>query len=193
MKKIKTLFKRKFEGGVATALNQVEPECQWVLDGEGTATQKIDGQCVKIDNGLLYKRYDVYNNKKIKKGRKPIPDGFIPVEKEPDPVTGHWPGWLLVDKDDPTNWIIVDAYNSENKIDGTYEVTGPKVGTRFGVNPEKVDKNIMFKHGDIKLDCPRDFDGIRKFLSVNDIEGVVFHHEDGRMCKIKKSDFGLIR
>ena len=26
-----------------------------------------------------------------------------------------------------------------------------------------------------------------------DIEGIVFHHPDGRMCKIRKSDFGIRR
>jgi hypothetical protein len=40
---------------------------------------------------------------------------------------------------------------------------------------------------------PRTFDGLRKWLADRDIEGIVFHHEDGRMAKIKLRDFGLKR
>lgn len=42
-------------------------------------------------------------------------------------------------------------------------------------------------------DVPRDFDGIKAWLSGKDIEGLVFHHPDGRMGKIKLRDFGLKR
>ena len=41
------------------------------------------------------------------------------------------------------------------------------------------------------------FDGLRNYLSNPelDIEGIVFHHKsnDGRMCKIRKCDFGIKR
>lgn len=40
---------------------------------------------------------------------------------------------------------------------------------------------------------PRDFDGLRAWLDGKDIEGIVFHHPDGRMAKIKLRDFGLRR
>jgi len=42
-------------------------------------------------------------------------------------------------------------------------------------------------------DVPRTFDGIRGFLETMDIEGLVFHHPDGRMAKIKKRDYGQQR
>jgi len=35
--------------------------------------------------------------------------------------------------------------------------------------------------------------GFREWLKGRDIEGLVFHHPDGRMAKIKKRDFGLKR
>jgi hypothetical protein len=38
--------------------------------------------------------------------------------------------------------------------------------------------------------CP---EGLREFLAAHDVEGVVFHHPDGRKAKIKKRDFGLKR
>jgi hypothetical protein len=37
---------------------------------------------------------------------------------------------------------------------------------------------------------PRDFDGLREYLAGKDIEGIVWHHSDGRMAKIKLRDFG---
>jgi hypothetical protein len=39
----------------------------------------------------------------------------------------------------------------------------------------------------------RSFAGIRELLDSRDWEGIVFHHPDGRMAKIKKRDFGLRR
>jgi hypothetical protein len=38
------------------------------------------------------------------------------------------------------------------------------------------------------------FDGLRSFLEINDIEGIIFHDsESDKMCKIRKSDFGIRR
>ena len=37
------------------------------------------------------------------------------------------------------------------------------------------------------------FDGIRDYLRAHDMEGVVWHHPDGRMAKIKARDFGIKR
>src|ERR1700761_2185913 len=103
MEKIKTYFKRDFpKKGIAVATDQVEKGCEWVAAGEGVATQKIDGMCAKIENHILYKRYDAKN------GKTP-PAGFIPAQ-EPDKVTGHWPGWLLVTGDN-SDKIFVEAFN----------------------------------------------------------------------------------
>ena len=39
-----------------------------------------------------------------------------------------------------------------------------------------------------------EFDDLKRFLLENDVEGIVFHHvSDGRMCKLRKSDFGIKR
>ena len=39
-------------------LPNVTQGCEWVLEGKGIATLKIDGSCCAIINGELYKRYD---------------------------------------------------------------------------------------------------------------------------------------
>jgi len=45
----------------------------------------------------------------------------------------------------------------------------------------------------VLTDCPRTFDALREYLRGRDIEGVVWHHPDGRLVKIKGKDFGLRR
>ena len=46
---------------------------------------------------------------------------------------------------------------------------------------------------EVLTDCPTDFDGLKLYLEHRDIEGIVWHHPDGRMVKIKKRDFGFRR
>ena len=87
MKKIISLFQRNYDGD-RLVRDEVVPGAEWVIAGEGRATVKLDGTCCMVRNGVLYKRYDA------KKGKMP-PAGFEPAQ-EPDPVTGHWPGWLPV-------------------------------------------------------------------------------------------------
>lgn len=188
MKKIKSLFVREFgEKHTVTVTPVVEKGCEWVLNGEGVATRKWDGTCSMITDGVIFRRYD------CKKGRTP-PVGFIPAQ-EPDSITGHWPGWVEIDKFNPKNdeKYFVEAYiNTFGSLDaipvnGTYELCGPKV---LG-NPEKLEKHIFIKHGEEILDVPRDFDGIREYLNSHYVEGIVFHRENGDMCKIKRVDFGF--
>lgn len=50
----------------------------------------------------------------------------------------------------------------------------------------------MVPHGrDVLPDAPRDYDGLKEFLADRCIEGIVWHHPDGRMVKIKARDFGI--
>jgi hypothetical protein len=59
---------------------------------------------------------------------------------------------------------------------------------------EAVGEHCLVRHGtDVLTDVPRDFGGIRDYLRDADIEGIVWHHPDGRMVKIKKRDFGFPR
>ena len=65
MKKLPTLFQREFDGHrVVNILPQLTTlELEWVLKGEGVATEKIDGACCAIIGGNFYKRYDAKRNK----------------------------------------------------------------------------------------------------------------------------------
>jgi len=186
MKKMPCLFVREFHSdGTFTITEQVTPGCEWVLAGEGVATRKWDGTAVLVKEGRMYARYDA------KPGRTP-PPGAIPCEPEPDPETGHWPHWVVADRPQD-NWIRQAAENSGllMQVDGTYEACGPKIATRSGPNPERLEAHALFRHGSEVVDVPRSFEGIRSTLSVLPWEGLVFHHPDGRMAKIRCKDFGL--
>lgn len=181
MKKISTVFK-KDPNNLALVINEVNPENQWVLDGEGIATRKWDGTACAVINGELYKRYDV------KKG-KSVPDGAIPCQ-EPDEITGHWPHWVKCDRNNPGDkyhWEAFDRFG--NYDDGTYELCGPKING----GKENLPEHYLIKHGSDTLAVDRTFSEIDRYLIYNNIEGIVFHHPDGRMAKIRKSDFGIKR
>lgn len=183
---MKTLFKRTFIGHhVENTTNEVTEGCEWVLNGEGIATQKLDGTCCLIKDGKLFARFD------YKVGRK-LPDGAIPCQEEPDELTGHFPHWVEA-KDQPHYKWHKKAFENMKKStdleDGTYEL----IGNHFQNNPEHVEQgDILVKHGSIILDnVPRTFEGIKEYLRTHEIEGIVFHRENGDMCKIKRTDFNF--
>ena len=177
MKKIISLFQRNYETDKLVR-DEVVPGAEWVLQGEGTATRKFDGTCCMVRNGVLFKRFDA------KAGQTP-PAGFESAQ-EPDPVTGHWPGWLAVGDGNEDRWHREGRDNSTPLADGTYELCGPKVQG----NPEGFEKHVLIPHGSEMLaDAPRDFDGLKGYLLDKKIEGIVWHHPDGRMVKIKRRDF----
>jgi len=185
MKKMTTLFK-KDPNDLGLVINEVNPENEWVFKDEGViATRKWDGAACAIINGQLYKRYDA------KAGKTPPPFA-IPCQ-EPDLITGHWPHWVLCDYDNPADKYFLEAWSySGFTEEGTYEAIGPK----FQGNPEKLDHNTLVRHGANDLDLTISiygFEDFRKYLSHVNIEGIVFHHPDGRMCKLRKSDFGIKR
>lgn len=182
MKKIPTLFEREFiDFHTVITLPEVTPGFEWVLNGEGVATVKVDGSCCAIIDGKFFKRYD------CKKGKNP-PEGFIPC-CEPDTITGHWPGWMLCDRQNPADKWFWKAYDTMliNKEDGTYEAVGP----HFQGNPYNMFDDLLEKHGEIVVEVERSFEGIRKYLEDNCIEGLVFWKDGSPQCKIKRSDFGF--
>ena len=175
MKKIASLFQRNYDGDHKVRDEVVEGS-EWVINGEGSATRKWDGTCCLIRDGKLLKRYEV------KKGKTP-PVNFEPAN-DIDPNTGKQQGWVPV-IDGPEDRWHREAFDSSLE-DGTYELIGPKVQG----NPDMVEDHKLVPHGkEILKDVPLDYEGIRKYLSSLSIEGIVWHHPDGRMVKIKKRDF----
>jgi len=181
MQKVITLFKRDYEG-TRLVYDELVEGAEWVIEGEGWPTEKIDGTSVLIRDDKLYKRYDA------KKGRQPPPN-FEPAQ-DPDHITGHWPGWLPVGDGPEDKWHR-EAWEKGGKDlpNGTYELIGPKVqGNKY-----QLQQHTLRLHGDVVLESvPRDFAGLREYLECNPVyEGIVWHHEDGGMVKLKRKDFGF--
>lgn len=183
MKKIPTLFVREFLNKRDFILTKnVTPGMEWVLNGEGIATVKIDGSCTAIINGIFYKRYDA------KQGKTP-PLGAIPC-CEPDSITGHWPHWVKVNPASKEDQWLYKAYlnaNGKNLPDGTYEAIGP----HFQTNPYELIEDTLEKHGSKVIEVERSYDGLKKYLKENYIEGIVFWKDGQPQCKIKRRDYGF--
>lgn len=183
MKKVPTIFERDWNGDKSRVLDRPHPDCAWVFAGEGYATRKLDGTCCLARDGKLFKR------REIKKGQTPPPDFEM---ADADDETGKIVGWVPVGSG-PEDKYHREAFDGAPSVysDGTYELVGPNVQG----NPEGYESHRLVPHSSLRINDvpPRDFNGLRNWLSGRDIEGLVFHHPDGRMAKIKLRDFGLKR
>ncbi len=182
MKKIPNIFVRLPDGRIT---KEVNPVCDWVFRGEGVPHQKYDGTCCMYKDGIFYKRRTVRPNKKT-------PDVFIKADF--DEVTGKSFGWVPIDENDKFH---IEAFEMIKHVvrNGTYELIGPKIQG----NPERVQGHILIEHKltpvYIHVNKPptTGYDDLKEWILNKDIEGLVFHHPDGRMGKIRKTDFGLER
>lgn len=176
MRKIISLFQRNYDGD-RKVRDEVVPGAEWVIQGEVVATRKYDGTCCMVRDGKLYKRYDA------KKGKTPPPN--FERAQDYDEVTGHMPGWVPVGEGPEDRWHR-EAIALGTHPDGTYELIGPKIQG----NPEGAETHHLIRHGArILADAPRTYNALREYLASNTIEGIVWHHPDGRMVKIKRKDF----
>jgi hypothetical protein len=182
VRKIPSLFRRELapRGKESLIVNEITPGCEWVFESsDWIASRKWDGTAVLVKDGVLYARYDA------KRGKTP-PPGAIPCQ-EPDPITGHWPHWIKADR--PEDVWIREAAIDPFPPDGTYEAIGPKING----NPERIDRHMLAEHGGYQYQFlrPMTFETIRISLMIAPWEGFVFRHKDGRMCKVKRKDYGL--
>jgi hypothetical protein len=172
MQKIPTMFVRDESKKGHPVMLAIKTECQWVLDGEGVATAKLDGTNVKIENGQLLKR------------QKPLNGDYDEA------------CYVPCDRANPADKWAFEAFDAlATKGDGIYELVGPKVqGNPHGYRGHVLE--LVVPPGEMVMALelgPADlsFDGLREWLSRSPFEGIVFHHPDGRMAKIKRRDFGL--
>ena len=189
MKKIPTLFERTFDekGRITGITDTPKKGLEWVLDGEGYATIKVDGSCCAIIDGKFYKRYDA------KKG-KPVPEGAIKCQEEADPVTGHLPCWVECSIDNPSDKWFLKAYDELCRHVPQYlrdNATYEAIGKHFNGNPYNLEDDILICHGIYRIDVDRSFEGLKEYLEKHAIEGIVFWKDNIPQCKIKRSDFGF--
>lgn len=181
MKKIPTLFVRDPQN-MSRVTREVTPGCEWVMAGEGVATRKWDGTNVRVT---------------VAGGN------FVKLEKRRNPtreqkVAGAEPGYVDAEPADPSDkhiFAAVDATELKSWPDGAWpcEALGPKIqGGADGVTPSLVAFSLPTFRQAMGFPTPRDFDYLADYLRKAKIEGLVFHHQDGRMAKIKRRDFGHI-
>lgn len=190
MQKIISLFQRNYDGDHLVR-NEVVPGAEWVIVGEGIATDKYDGTCCLFKDGQLFKRHE------LKQG-KATPAGFTPAQESPDPVTGDMPGWIPISEHDTADRWHREAIANQMLFEGTplvdgqtYELVGPKINGNS--DRWKAHRLVLHGHGHYPH-FPRTFDEIKAaFAKGWQGEGIVWHHSDGRMVKIKVKDFGFKR
>jgi hypothetical protein len=187
VQKIPTLYVRD-PANLKRVTDVVTEGCEWVLEGEGVATEKFDGSACAVFDGCFYRRH----RHKAENGEPPF--GWHHWTGDPDAKSGH--GWLLVDRKERADRYHWEAWQKQNLElqKGTYELVGPKVQK----NPYSLDHHELWQHASVQLDSSYlasgapITQGIESFLaSYRPIEGVVWHHPDGRMAKIKRRDYGL--
>lgn len=179
MRKIPTLFLRD-PANLRHVTSEVHPDCQWVIDGEGVPTRKYDGTCVMLDSTAMW-----WARREVKPGKTPS-SGWWPVQT--DQVTGKMVGWEPIGQSAFVRWHA-EAFDVSipRWREGTYELCGPKINR----NPEGFKAHTLVFHGSAEElgGVPRDFAGLRDFMVNFPHEGIVWHHEDGRMAKLKRRDF----
>ena len=189
MKKIPTIYRRD-PSNMARVTDERNPDCGWVFAGEGTPTRKYDGTCVMYDGDRWWAR------REVKPGKTP-PPGWRLVETDPntgksmgwEPITEQWQFWKpFRDALEPIGWSA-----------GTFELIGPKING----NPERLERHRIERHSTAELVALMDEDG-------NDVpnpdprslielcrqwgwEGIVWHHPDGRMAKLKVRDYPEVK
>jgi len=183
MRKIPRLFLREDR----IPIKKVNPECEWVMKGEGRPTRKYNGTSCAIIKNTLYKRYD---NKK----EKPVQIDWISCgDTSKRGKNLYWIPVLETDKyhlEAVCLFPIVEIFNSYETI--TFELCGPRVQN----NPEKFTQHVLVPHGKTNSEedsyllerNPRTMDEIIEVLLELDIEGIVWHNSDGRMCKESKKN-----
>jgi hypothetical protein len=128
--------------------------------------------------------------------RREVKPGKIPpphwLEVEADEVTGKRVGWEPIEQS-PFAKAFADA--GKPSAPDTYELVGPKING----NPHCLLRHTLYRHGIERVAfAPHflTFDGLRLLLAAYQtkcvsgwMEGLVWHHPDGRRAKIKVRDF----
>lgn len=177
MQKIPTLFIRS-ERDPFRVTETVHPDAAWVLAGEGVPTIKRDGTNVRVtvQAGKL-----VWIEKRRNPGREEKALGVEP----------YYIGAMRDDKSNKHIFAAVDAEDFSTWPEGQHpcEALGPMI--QGGVESDQPGLYPFLLRPLPFPGDPRAFSEIREALASVVCEGIVWHHPDGRMAKVKRTDFGL--
>lgn len=185
MDKIPTMFVRDFATRPARVLPEVTPGCEWVLAGEGRATRKYDGTCVMLDEAG-----DWWARREVRPG-KPPPPNYVVIST--DAATGRTVGW------EPIGQSSFAKFHAEavQNFDPATGSPGPSNwSARRSTETRSAVTSIALSSTPSRGTSPSpalSFEGIRSaalaLAAADGCEGIVWHHPDGRMAKIKARDF----
>lgn len=190
MRKIPTVFVRDPDDRKHVT-SEVTPSCEWVLAGEGVATRKYDGTCcMLVESESMMSIVSLWwARREVKKG-KAVPDNFVAVNY--DKATGKTVGWEPMAASGFAKWHV-EALENAARINmefepATYELVGPKING----NPENFGGHYLVRHGADVVCGPGEaqLDPVALVLAqgAQGREGIVWHHPDGRMAKLKARD-----
>lgn len=181
MKKIPTVLVRDPDDRAHVIWFELTPGCEWIT--EASATRKYDGTCTMLDtDGKWWAR------REVKKGATPPPNF---VTEDFDPVTGKTQGWEPIEQSsfarfhDEALQALTDFPSA-----GTYELVGPKING----NPERASRHHLIEHASAESvvlhinDIEEAVSTAILVASLSRWEGIVWHHSDGRMAKLKVKD-----
>lgn len=183
MEKIPTIFERDDKFRV---VDKIKPGCEWVFEGQGVSTEKLDGMNVRLTvrSGQLV-RVEKRRNPSAKQKQLGIVDGWYVDADEFGPEDR----WLY---DAARNTDVAGWPDGEHSC----EALGPSIQG----NPLQLSKHQCVPFNLVVPtyeDAPRTYEGLRLWLEKMEsrfspghlAEGIVFHHPDGRRAKIKRRDF----
>lgn len=186
MKKIPTVLRRNPDDRAHVIWFEMTPGLEWIVDA--VPTRKYDGTCVMLDDeGRWWAR------REVKIGAH-FPENY--VVEDFDPVTGKHQGWEPITQSSFYKYFVEAQLDAEPFKPGTHELIGPKING----NPEKVDRHYLIPHADATpvayswLSNPGvnplvfHVETVMELARVRGWEGIVWHHPDGRMAKLKVKD-----
>ena len=189
MRKIDTIYMRdRLDRSILTS--NPNRTCDWVFRGEGQPYVKYDGHPVRYKDGVWWRRGEW---RPEIEGKLP-PTHWEPCEPAPIGVNRHWPFWVPLaptgdNSDDYAYWAGIEYFLSHTEpVPGTYEM----VGLGINRNPYRLGFIDLWPHtGEPISGLSPNQAHLIEWFSAYDEEGIVWHHPDGRMAKIKRKDLGF--
>ena len=99
---------------------------------------------------------------------------------------------VKVNQDDPADKWFMEAYNHTSIGAQDRNMTLEAIGPHFQGNPYELKDDFLLMHGTYAVDVDRNFESIKAYLMDHKIEGLVFWLDGEPVCKIKRTDFGLL-
>lgn len=189
MEKIPTIFKRDFNNN-GKITRDYDDHVEGFVYEEALPTEKMDGTNVRLTvrNHTLVRLEKRRNPDKIQKAKGILEPWYVDADE--------------FDASDKYMWEAARNTDLSALEDGEY--SGEALGPSIQGNPLKLDKHTVFLfsvdsilRNYVFTDAPHTYDELKEWLPKqkskfgNDcfIEGIVWHHPNGRMAKIKAKDF----